>query len=177
MKIDNRRRLLIIVAVAALALLAADRLVFTPLSRAWTDRSKEIAQLRVQVADGNSLLRREQAVRGRWTEMRTNTLPDNPSLAQEEVLKAFVLWAQESGAGINAITPQWKTDADEYRTLVCHVDASGTLWNLTRFLYDLEKGPLALKLESLDLSSHDNSGRQLSLGLQVSGLALTTPRK
>jgi hypothetical protein len=115
--------------------------------------------------------------------MRTNTLPNNPSLAQERVLKAFQEWAQESGVSINAITPQWKSDSEDYKTLVCRVDASGTLWMLSRFVYDIENasspnnksslGPLGLKLESVDFSSKDNTGRQLSLGLQISGLVLT----
>lgn len=177
MKINNRQKFLIVLAVAGLALLAADRLIFTPLTNAWRDRAKEIARLRGQVADGRALIRREQAIRDRWEQMRTNTLPDNPSLAQEQVLKALVNWSQESGASINAITPQWKNDSEEYKTLVCRVDASGTLWTLSRFLYDIEKGPMALKLESVDLSSRDNNGQQLTLGLQISGLALTSSRK
>jgi hypothetical protein len=109
--------------------------------------------------------------------MQSNTLPDNPSLAQEQVLKALVNWAQESGVSINAITPQWKNDSEEYQTLVCRVDAAGTLWTLSRFLYDIEKGPMALRLESVDLGSRDTSGQQLTLGLQISGLALTSSRK
>jgi Tfp pilus assembly protein PilO len=177
MKLNHRQRFLTIVTVAALALLAADRLVLTPLTNAWKNRAKEIARLRAQVAEGTSLLRREQAIRSRWNEMRTNTLPDNPSLAQEQVLRGVVGWAQESGTSINAITPQWKTDADDYKTLVCRVDAAGTLWTLTRFLYDIERAPMAAKLESVDLSARDNSGQQLTLSLQLSALALTATRK
>jgi hypothetical protein len=174
MKIENRQQFLLVLTVAAVGLLAADKLVFTPLTNLWKDRAKEIARLHTQVADGSILLNREQALRDHWTEMKTNSLPNNPSLAQEQVLKAFVNWAQESGVSINAITPQWKNDSDDYKTLVCHVDASGTMWTLSRFLYDVELGPMALKVESLDLSSHDNNGQQLSLGLQVSGLVLAS---
>jgi Tfp pilus assembly protein PilO len=174
---NNRQRVLIVLAAAALGLLAADKLIITPLTNTWKNRAKEILTLRAQVAEGSSLLRRERAIRGRWNEMQTNTLPDNPSLAQEQVLKAVVNWAQESGASINAITPQWKNDSEEYKTLVCHVDASGTLWTLSRFLYDIERGPMALRLESVDLSSRDNNGQQLTLALQLSGLVLTAARK
>jgi hypothetical protein len=177
MKFDNRQQLLILAAAAAVALLAIDKLLITPLTNAWKDRSREIAGLRAQVTEGRSLIRREQAIRGRWDQMRTNTLPDNPSLAQEQVLKAVVNWSQESGASINALTPQWKNDFDEYKTLVCRVDASGTLWTLSRFLFDIEKGPIALKLESVDLNSRDNNGQQLTLSLQVSGLALVSSKK
>ena len=177
MKIDNRQQFLIVLTISAVALLAADKLILTPLTNAWKARAKEVARLRTQVADGASLIKREQSLRLHWSEMQSNTLPNNPSLAQEQVLKAFVNWSQESGVSINALTPQWKNDSDEYKTLVCHVDASGSLWTLSRFLHNLEKGPLSLKLESMDLSSHDNNGQLLTLGLQVSGLVLTPQAK
>ena len=37
-----------------------------------------------------------------------------------------------------------------------------------------KKARLALKLDSVEFSAHDNIGQQLTLGLQISGLALTT---
>jgi Tfp pilus assembly protein PilO len=177
MKIENRQHLLLLLTIAAVALFAGDKLILTPLAKAWKSRSQTVAQLRKQVADGSLLVRREQSVRSRWDSMRTNALPNNPSLAQEQVLKAFEHWSQESGVSINAITPQWKNDADDYQTLVCRVDASGSLWTLSRFLHDIEKEPMALKVESVDISSRDKTGQQLTLGLQVSGLVLAAQSK
>ena len=177
MKMAQREKILLIAAGACLALLALDKLVLDPLSSAWTARSKEIARLRSELFDGRNLVRREAAIRGHWNQMRTNTLPDNPSVAQEQVLKAVVNWAQESGTSLNGMTPQWKTDTEGYKTLSCRVDASGSLWVLSRFLYDLEQGPMALKLESVELNSRDNTGQQLTLGLQLSGLALSASAK
>jgi len=58
-------------------------------------------------------------------------------------------------------------------TLECRVDAFGNLSALTRFLYDVEKDPLALKVDALEITTRDNDGQQLSLALQVSGLLLT----
>jgi len=52
------------------------------------------------------------------------------------------------------------------------VEASGNLGTLSRFLYDIEKDPMALKLESVELSTRDNTGQQLTLDLQISGLVL-----
>jgi hypothetical protein len=175
MRIENRQQLLLIVTLAALALYAGDRLVLTPLTQAWKSRNQTITKLRQNVAEGASLIRREQAVRSRWENMRTNALPNNPSLAQEQLLRAFQTWSQESGVSINAITPQWRSDAKDYQTLVCRIDASGTLWTLSRFLYDIESDPLALKVESVDLNARDNAGQQLTLGLQISGLVLPPP--
>lgn len=173
MKSDNRQKFLVVITAVLVGLFVGDKLVYSPLVRLWQSRQQEIKRLRIQVDDGTKLLRREAIVRERWDNMRNNTLPNNPSLAQEQVLKAFQEWAQESGVSLNAITPQWKSDSDDYKTLVCRVDASGTLWMLSRFVYDIEKGPLGLKLDSVDFSSRDNTGKQLSLGLQISGLVLT----
>lgn len=177
MKIENRQQLLIVLTLAVLAIFVGDKLIFTPLTHLWSARAKEIKKLRQDISDGSSLVRREQFIRTQWDEMRTNTLPQNPSLAQEQVLQAFVNWAQESGATLNGMTPQWKSDSEDYRTLVCRVDAAGSLWTLSRFLYDVEKGPMALKVESVDLSSKDNTGQALALSLQVSGLVLNSSGK
>lgn len=177
MKIDNRQQLLIVLTIAAAALFAGDRLVLEPMAGWWKARSATITELRRQVNDGKRLLQREAAIRSRWDGMRTNTLPNNTSLAEEQVFKAFYSWERESGVSITDTTPQWKSDTDDYMTLNCRVEASGSLETLSRFLYDIEKGPMALKLESVELNTHDNNGQQLTLGLQVSGLALVSKQK
>jgi Tfp pilus assembly protein PilO len=118
------------------------------------------------------MIRREQALRSTWEKMRTNSLPTNESLAEEQVLKAFRKWERDSRVTITSISPQPKHDSEDYTTIQCRVEASGTIENMSRFLYDLEKDPTALKLELVELSSHDNEGQQLLLGLQVSGLIL-----
>ena len=60
-------------------------------------------------------------------------------------------------------------------TLECRIDALGSMPALTRFLYEVEKDPLALKVESMDITARDNDGQQLSLALQISGLLLNPP--
>ncbi len=177
MQIKNRQQMLIILTIAAIALLIGNSLVYEPLAKWWITRSKNITELRAQVKDGKLMLQREAAIRGHWSQMRTNTLPDNTSAAEQQVLKAFDNWAHESGVEISGIMPQWKNDADEYRTLNCRVEAAGNLGTLTRFIYDIEKGPMALKVNSLELTSRDTGGQQLTLGLQVSGLVLTAHSK
>jgi hypothetical protein len=172
MKTGNRQSLLLIVTLAVGALFVGEKLVYTPLVNLWKARAKEIAKLRGDIRRGTVTIRNEMTYRGEWDEMRTNTLPNNQSVALERVSKSFYDWAQESGVSLNSVTPQWKGDATDYKTVVCKVEASGTLWMLSRFIYDIENDPLGLKLESADFSSRDNTGQQLTLGLQVSGLVL-----
>jgi hypothetical protein len=62
-------------------------------------------------------------------------------------------------------------------TYECRVDATGDLGKLSRFLYSVERDPMALKLELVELGARDKEGQQLSLGLQLSGLVLNTPTR
>ena len=176
MPIKNRQQVLVIAAVAVVALFAGDRLLISPLLKAWSGRTTRIAELRKQLTQGNMLLQREQSIRRRWEDMVRNALPNNNSAAEQQVFKAIDAWAQNSGVAIAAITPQWKHDSDDYMTFECRVDAAGDLGRLSRFLHSVERDPMALKLELVELGARDKEGQQLSLGLQLSGLVLT-PRE
>jgi Tfp pilus assembly protein PilO len=175
--INNRQQLLAILAGAAVALWAGDKLVFSPLTQSWKERATRITELRKSVTQGAQLLEREQSIRRRWESMRTNTLPNQVSVAYSQMFKAFDRWSQDSQISITSIKPQEKQNADDYMTVEFRVDAFGSLATLTRFLYNVEKDPLAVKVEAVEISSRDNEGQQLTLGLQVSGLLLNQPEQ
>jgi hypothetical protein len=172
LNLQNRQQLLGILAVGVVALLVCDRLVFSPLTRTWKARTARIAELKKSVTQGSTLLAREGSIRMRWDTMRTNTLSSQMSVSEGQVVKAFDRWSQDSRIGISAIRPQAKRAAEDYATLECRVDAFGNLSALTRFLYDIERDPLGLRVEVVEVTSRDNSGQQLTVGLQVSGLVL-----
>ena len=175
MKIDfkNRQQMLVLIAAGAVALLAGDKLLITPLANSWKARSTKIADFGKRVAEGQALIQRERSLRDRWEQMRASTLPNNASQAEQQVLKAFDTWARQSQVSLLSISPQWKHDNDEYMTLECRAEASGNLNTVSRFLYELERDPMALRLQAVEISSRDNDGQQFALGLQVSGLVLT----
>ena len=177
MQTNNRQQLLTLVALTALVLLVGDRFILTPLVKSWNERSARIIELRKNVSKGAQILDREPTVRTRWKEMSTNTLASDNSEAEDQVFKAFDRWAQESRISISSIKPQWKHNSEDYLTLECRVDAAGNLAALTRFLYNIERDALALKVDAVEITSRDNNGSQLALGLLVSGLVLTPKEK
>ena len=172
MQIKNRQQMLIIVAGAAIGLLVADSLILSPLIASWKARSTKITALRKQVGDGEKLLKRADALTSRWLNMQTNALPNNNSEAEQKVLGSFDKWSQDARISVNSITPQWKRDSEDYTTLECRVDASGSVGTLAKFLFNVERDAMALKIESVEITSRDKDGQNLSLGLQISGLML-----
>jgi len=172
MQIKNRQQILIIAAVAIGGLFMADKIIFTRLGRLWSERSAQIAKLRKDVTMGKQLVSRGRGLTNHWAEMKQNTLPSNPSVAEQKVFKAFEQWSKDSRISLTSITPQWKKDSEEYSTLQCRVEAAGDIRAVMQFLYDIEKDPMALRIENLEISSRDNEGLQLAVGMQVSGLVL-----
>lgn len=173
MSADNRQRTLLILAGAVIALLLGDRMVYQPLTKGWKARSERIAELEKSIQKGEALAKRGAALERRWREMQTNTLPSEVSAAESQVLRGFERWSDGVGITISSLQPQWKRGDDEnYMTLEYRADAAGTTEALAKFLYNLEKDPMGLRVESMQLLSRDERGQNISLGLVVSGLLL-----
>lgn len=172
---EKRQKLLIIATAAVAAVFAGDRLVVGPLMKSWQARSDRIVALNKDLAKGRQLLERRDSVRSRWQEMQTNALPTVVSEAEGRVLEALDRWSRTASVNINSVKPQWRQTEDGYMTFECRVDASGSLSTVTRFLYEVERDPLALRVEAVELAARDNNASELNVGLQVSGLVLNPP--
>jgi Tfp pilus assembly protein PilO len=187
MNLNKRQQIMAIVAIALVALYVADKLVLTPLTKSWKTRSDRIAKLKEQVRDGAETLKRETVLRQQWDRMRTNTLAwealrSKPLAAakpeaESQILKAFEHWSQEGGVSVSSIRPQWKEAEEDYKTLECRADVSGSLPAIAHFLYQVERDPLGVKVDSLELTTRNPEGSQLALVIQVSGLLLNPPKK
>jgi hypothetical protein len=174
MSMTRRQQGLAWLALGGLLLLVGDQVLFTPLVETWKARAARLAEVKRQVTDGEELLAREPFDRPEWNRMRTNMLSGVVSVAENQLLKAFDRWSLESRIGVSGIKPQWKRAQDDRLALECRVDAFGNLSSVTRFLHLVETDPLAIKVDFVELTSRDDAGEQLTLGVQVSGLLLAT---
>lgn len=174
LNLPDRQRWLVIAAGTMVALFILDSVLFTPLARRWQENSAEIARLRKAVGDGRSLLARGPQLERTWAEMQANALARDPAQAEQDVIGAFDRWGRANTIELGSIRPQWKRGANiRYSLLECRVDATGSLPMLSRFVYELERSPLALRVDSIELTARDPGGQKLTLGLIVSGLRLT----
>jgi len=173
MKIENRQQVLAAVAITVVALLLLDRIVFTPMTKSWKERSEQIASLQKDITQGRALIDRAAQTRAHWDQMKTNAL--SADTAERVLIDAFQRWSRESGASVSSIQPQWKPTDEDYTTLECRANISGAVGSLAKFIYNIEKDAIALRIEELEITSKDDNGQNLSLGLQVSGLVFNPP--
>jgi hypothetical protein len=173
MPTKNREKLLLIAAGVMAGLWLLNMLVISPLMDSWDSRSKEIDQRRKDIDNGAMLVRRESAIRDQWDNMRANALPNNPTAAERQIYTAFDHWVSAGGVVEGSFRPTIAEGEANYSTVDCRADVSGSLRNIRDFVRAMSRDPLADKLQSFELTSKDDNGRQLSLGLSMSGLILT----
>ncbi|MSU23432.1 MAG: hypothetical protein EXS32_06350 [Opitutus sp.] len=176
MKLDlpDRQRWLVIGAGAMVALFILDSIVFTPLYQTWQAHTAEIVKLQKFVSTGRGTIARAAQTERVWAEMQKNALPKDPAQSEQDLLTAFDRWGRANSVELSSIRPQWKRGAtDRYSLLECRVDATGSLSTLSRFMYELERSPMALRVDSVEVTARDDGGQKLTLGLVVSGLRLS----
>ncbi|HWC59464.1 MAG TPA: hypothetical protein VHC44_07195 [Verrucomicrobiae bacterium] len=174
MQIKNRQQFLTILTLTAVGLLAVDRIISPPLTKLWKDRQAQIAKLKKDVNEGNLLHRRKDLLHKRWADIQAAALPNDPTAAEQQLFNGLNRWAQFSGITIMNIAPSWKQANDPaYRTLECQVDAAGGLVPLSQFLYAMETDPMALKMQSIEMTSKDANGTVINMGVRMSALVLT----
>ena len=189
MNLNKRQQFLAVLAIAAVGFFVADKLVFTPLTLSWKARSNRIAKLQEQVRDGAALLevKRARSLREQWDRMRTNSLAweviqTKPFAAakpegESQLQKAFERWSREAGVTVSSTRLQWKEAEEDFKTLECRADLAGGLPALAHFLYQVERDPLGVKVDTLELTARNTEGSQLALVLQISGVLLNPPKK
>ena len=175
METKNREKLLMIAAAACAALWLFNLLVLSPLTNSWRGRSEEITRLKKQIAEGAMLVRRESAIRDRWDTMRSHALAGNPTAAERQLFTAFDHWVGSAGVTQGSFRPQIQETDTNFSTVDSRSDVSGSPENIRDFLKAMSLDPLANKVESFELTSKDDNGQQLTLGLSLSGLVLADP--
>jgi hypothetical protein len=94
------------------------------------------------------------------------------SLAEDQVLKSVGRWARDSRLSVTSLKPRWLRDEDDFRKLEFRAAAEGNMESIARFVYELERDPLPLKIEDIEIAARDERGDRLSLGVRFSGLVL-----
>jgi hypothetical protein len=170
---NNRKQLLMIIAIVMVGLWVADKVIFTPLTNLYKARSLEAADLRKYILENKGKIQQEPIMQRRWDDMSKRTLPQTTSEAEGMLFNAIEKWKQDTRVTVNTIRPQWKSGAsDDYSVLECRIDAAGTMDTIARFVDQIEHSSMALKVESMEVTTSDKNGQQMTLALMISGLRL-----
>jgi hypothetical protein len=174
-QIKNRQQFLTILTLTAVGLLALDRIVRPPLAKIWNDRAARITKYQEQVKEGKLLQAHKISLRGHWEDIQKSALPNDPTAAELQLSTGLSHWVDGSGVTLAGVAPTWKQGNDPaYKTLECRVDVAGSIDRLSEFLYYMETDNMALRVQSIEMTSKDANGMNIGLGVQLSALVLAS---
>lgn len=170
---NNRREALLKISVGAVVgLFLLDRMILTPAFASWKEQGERLTKLREQVQRGRQLVAREKSLRTRWDEMLRTDMPEDISVAENEVFQAISRWTLDSHVNFTNLTPQWRAGEGGCETFECRASATGDQATLGRLLYEIETDPLPAHVEECELSARDAKGTQLTMTMRFSFLRL-----
>jgi len=175
MKSERRERILIMAAAVCIGLLAGDRFLLSPVRRLWAGRSQRIEELTRFLNKGETLLDRETILQRRWEALRMRALPMEAPLAEDTALRRIHDAVERSGMTVTSLRPQWTEPAEDeggFPELGFRATGRGDIQSIARFLFELERGDLAVRLKSVEVVSQDPRGAELTLDVDFSALAL-----
>jgi hypothetical protein len=174
MRIEDRTTYLKIGVGIVVGLFVLDSMVLTPLGKRWTAQGERIEKLEEQVTKGHRLLAQEKQLRARWEEMQHKDLDAEISAAEDQAYSGIAKWAAASRISTTSLSPQWRTQDEDFDLFEFRASATGTQSSLGQFIYGLETDSLPVKLEECDLTARDAKGQQLSGALRFSFIRLKT---
>ena len=170
---NNRRETLLKIGVGAVVgLFLLDRVIIGPAIESWKDQGVRLTKLREQVQRGRQLVAREKSLRTRWEEMQRTDMPDDVSVAENEVFQAIGRWTLDSHVNFTNLVPQWRAGEEGCETFECRASATGDQATLGKLLYEIETDPLPAHVEECELSARDAKGTQLTMAMRFSFVRL-----
>ena len=107
-----------------------------------------------------------------WQDMEKRSLAGETANAENQILNAVSEWARVSGLKVTSLKPRWIDNDEAPRKLELRLSATGDMESVARFLYELERDPLALRMEDIEITVRDPRGRELALSARFTGLIL-----
>ncbi len=170
---NNRRETLLKIGVGAVVgLFLLDRVIITPAFASWKAQGERLTELREQVQRGRQLVAREKSLRTRWEEMQRTDMPEDISLAENEVFQAIGRWTLDSRVNFTSLVPQWRAGEERCETFECRASATGDQATLGKLLYEIETDPLPAHVEECEISARDAKGTQLTMTMRFSFVRL-----
>lgn len=169
----QRQRLLFTIALVTFGLLAADRVLFTPLFKWWSQGNERIATLQADLAKDRALLEQAKAWQDRLHRIEEAMYRGSDAEIEGALMGQISSQASRYGVAIGTLRPQWQeADAAGPRRLQLRMTASGGTAAVVPFLLALETAPRPVRLSTLVLRAKNETGIELEAESQVEAAVL-----
>ena len=176
MSIPRRQQILgALTALLALFFLL-DHFALTPLLDKYRRQCQDIQKLEELLIQEHSLVKHRESWERRVRTFRDHALANDPSEAENMVLKTLRDWANQSHLAVESVRPRWHQEKDAPQILEVRLAGLGGLEEITQFLLAVEVAKIPLRVVKADLSAMRGNSRQIALNLVVQAVLISSDK-
>lgn len=176
MVLSKRERMILIVAVAAVLMLIADKFVVGPIRAQREEVKARKLELKAELDKAQILFARQRLMERKWKAMLSDGLR-NDTETESRIARALDGWSKDTRLTLSSVKPERVASDKGLKEMTFVVAGTGALEAVARFLWQIETAPLPIKVKDMQLGSTNESGQIMSLQLRLSALCLGTERE
>jgi hypothetical protein len=169
MVLTKRERTIALAALITAAVLALDRIVFSPLLARLDKLHADEKLYTDQLTNANALFQRHEAKQARWDGMVADGLKSDAADTEDALDHAVYEWAQASGLSLKWCTPERPSQKDRSE-VVLYVAGTGRMSAVAQFLFRAQTSKLPVRPEDVEIATRREGTDDLTLTLHLSGL-------
>jgi hypothetical protein len=174
---SQRERYIVIGTVAVVALLALDRLAFTPLLERYKALDQDIQDKQAEVDRNDQLFKRASQDNRKWKEMTAGALKRDASTTESQLIDSIGQWAQDARMSVS-YKPERTEKKREFVVVTYRATCNGSMSQLRTFLLHVQRATIPIRLVDLQVSSRPEGtdNLQISMGISTAYLAPETDK-
>ena len=172
MALTHRERIIMFLAVTAIALLIADRIILSPVLNARSQTRETRQSLQTELDQANAALERREILQKRWEQMQQAGLTDTVETIEGLLFRHLKEASADSGLLLTSIQPDRQGNQPDLGEIEFAVSWTGSMAAVTAFLWDLETAQIPLRIKSLQLGANDETAAKMSLQVKLSSIYL-----
>jgi hypothetical protein len=170
MGLGRREKTLLIIAIAVIAALVADRYILSPVLKRRSNMKDDGEMLRGELEQALSTIKRWKILAPQWEQMKRQGLSGDPSVTEGVVLRYIKDSSLKNDIVIASIQPERLPQETKVREIEFLLSGTGNMNSVTGFLCDMETAPIPLKLKTMQLGAADETGSLMTMQLKMSSI-------
>ena len=176
MVLSKRERLILIVAIVAVAMLVTDKLIVGPISSRREEMKTRKLELKAELENAQLLFSRQKLMERKWKMLLSDGLR-NDAEAESKVARALDEWSKEGRLTLSSVKPERIAGGKGLKEMTFVVAGMGTLEAMSQFLWQIETAPMPIKVNDMQIGSTNETGQSMSVQLRLSSLCLGTEQE
>ena len=162
-----------LVAGGAVALLAVNQFVLSPLFARGARVDKDLQQATLALDQANGLFANDPRMKARWQEMVAAGLTSDASEAESRALQSLSGWAKDVGLGPpSSLKPERREDGKPFQRVTLRASGTGSMETVGEFLWRIQTADIPIRVTDLALTTNTEGTDELTMEVGVSTICL-----